>query len=592
VIARLGGGAPLAADPGVHVGSRPSNEGGTVFEHTRRRFVQSAAGATAAVLLPGASSSATPTSGEQCAVHDVRAYGAKGDGVADDRGPIQAAIDTATAAFDRAPVALRNRVSSAPIVRIPAGSYRVDGTLRVGRPLTLQGDGPFNSVLTTQAAAPLLVVDNAVLRFYQRARIAALGLVGDGTTGSKPDQHGIELRYTESGNDAGIDCIDLAVEGMGGHGVHLPHNSNTARFVRVTVQTNWLDGFHFAGTFHTNTLIQSCIVRENRRGIVFDGTRAAQIGGYLYSGQIMANLVESNIGGTGPLGSTTRPGQGIALFNTRELLVFGNYFENQLNHIYGSGRVGYCTIRNNAFYGASFATAYVVGQGPPERQACDLYLEGRDNTGVVVAENQFEQPKRPSRTVASDWGTSRWGDEYPVLPVLTGTQHVLIDNPRFVTSCGGTPSRRSGYNGMDLAQQCNEPAITLLPADGSWRAGEWTGIRGQATADDPAGRVEIRFVRGQGHRGDLEVWVTGADGTARKAMRVDGDTGALELAGGVRVQGLPVLGQRGDAVRSVEGEAGAHYSSTERRMLNDCRRAINEILHRLREGTGHGLIGG
>jgi hypothetical protein len=45
-------------------------------------------------------------------------------------------------------------------------------------------------------------------------------------------------------------------------------------------------------------------------------------------------------------------------------------------------------------------------------------------------------------------------------------------------------------------------------------------------------------------------------------------------------------------VRSVEGEAGAHYSSTERRMLNDCRRAINEILHRLREGTGHGLIGG
>jgi hypothetical protein len=86
--------------------------------------------------------------------------------------------------------------------------------------------------------------------------------------------------------------------------------------------------------------------------------------------------------------------------------------------------------------------------------------------------------------------------------------------------------------------------------------------------------------------------VTGADGTARKAMRVDGDTGALELAGGVRVQGLPVLGRRGDAVRSVEGEAGAHYSSTERRMLNDCRRAINEILHRLREGTGHGLIGG
>lgn len=559
-------------------------------DYSRREFVQSAAGATAGVLLPTASASAAVR--PDSVVHDVRAYGAKGDGITDDAGPIQAAIDAATTAFDQAPVVLRNRVSSAPTVRFPAGSYLVRSSLQVRRPLMLQGDGPFNSVLRTDVDAPLLIVDNTVLRFYQRTRILNVGLVGDGTTGSKMQQHGLELRYTEGGNDASIDCLDVAIQGMGGHGVHLQHNSNTARFVRVTVQTNWLDGFHFAGTFHTNTLIQSCIIRENRRGIVFDGTHAGRSGGYLYSGQIIANLIESNISGTGPLGSAMRPGQGIALFNMRELLVFANYFENQLNHVYGGGRIGYCTIRNNAFYGASFTTTYVAGQGPPERQACDVYLEGGDNTGVVLAENQFEQPKRPSRTSPADWGTSRWGDEYSVLPVLTGTQHVLVDNPRFITTCGGTPSRRSGYNGMDLAHRCDHPAITLLPGDGSWRVGEWMGFRGQAGADDQTGRVEIRFVRGEGPASDVEIWVTGADGTAHKALTVQGETGATELAGGALVRGLPVLGRRQPAVRSVEGTAGSRYGSEERQVLNDCKRAINEILQRLRDGTGHGLISG
>src|SRR4051795_8038292 len=79
----------------------------------RRRFLSWAATAPALAGLPGlaersasAASSRTPAG----PAHDVRAYGAVGDGIADETAPIQAAIDAARAAGGGA-------------VLFPAGTY-------------------------------------------------------------------------------------------------------------------------------------------------------------------------------------------------------------------------------------------------------------------------------------------------------------------------------------------------------------------------------------------------------------------------------------------------------------------------------------
>lgn len=562
--------------------------------HSRRDFVQTAAGSAAWCVLPGLPrpNAIRPPERTDGAI-DVRAFGARGDGRTDDAPAIQTAVDAAVAAFDAAPVAVPNRVSSAPVLRVPAGCYLVGAPITLRRPLTLLGDGPLSSVLGTTRDAPILVVDNAALRFYQRPRLEAMSLTGDVSTGQKLAQHGLVLRYTPAGGDAGVDCIDLSIQGMGGHGIYCPDNSNTARFVRVTVQTCWLDGIHFGGTFHTNSLITGCIIRENRRGIVYDGRKAGKAGGYLYSGLITANLIESNVNGTGRLGSDTRPAQGIALHNTREIIIAGNYFERHLNHIYGSGRVCYGVIRDNNFYSASHLPGEFTGHGGPVRQPCDVYLEGEDNTGMLLASNFFEQPSRPAGTAPADWGTGRWGDTYPIVPVLTGTRHTIADNPKFATTCGAAvvPALRQGYNGLDLAHDCNEPAITLSPGDGRWRAGEWTGLRCQTGPADGAGRVELRFVRSPSGAGDVEIW--GApDGELRRLVRVRGDSGVVEVESGVSVGGKRVVGARLPSIPDVKARPGREYGRNEQKMLEECREAINQILRRMRPEQGHGLIDG
>jgi len=59
---------------------------------------------------------------------NVRAFGAKGDGRADDTAAIQSAISACAEA-------------GGGIVFLPTGTYRVDGTLRVGKKVTLRGAG-------------------------------------------------------------------------------------------------------------------------------------------------------------------------------------------------------------------------------------------------------------------------------------------------------------------------------------------------------------------------------------------------------------------------------------------------------------------
>lgn len=74
----------------------------------RRELMRAAAAAIAATVIPGR----LQGRGRQAVVHNVRDYGAAGNGLRDDTGALQAAID-----------ALPSRGG---IVRVPAGSYRID----------------------------------------------------------------------------------------------------------------------------------------------------------------------------------------------------------------------------------------------------------------------------------------------------------------------------------------------------------------------------------------------------------------------------------------------------------------------------------
>jgi len=82
---------------------------------------------------------------------DVRAFGAKGDGVTDDTAAIQAAID-AVIALNRG------------ILYIPSGTYKTTAALRISNAskLNIQGEGKYTtSIVRANNTGPILILENA-----------------------------------------------------------------------------------------------------------------------------------------------------------------------------------------------------------------------------------------------------------------------------------------------------------------------------------------------------------------------------------------------------------------------------------------------
>jgi len=448
------------------------------------------------------------------AVFNVRDYGATGNGVADDLPAIAAAVRAAEACFDRERVLVVNRVSRAPLLYFPPGTYRVSGTIAVTRQLMIRGEGMTTSIVASTADAPVLQLKIGALRFYAPATIRDLGIVGSyaGRPHAFRRQTGILLLHDPASSDATAAIEHCAIVGCGGHGFQSDTRGNTIRLQRCLIQANQLDGIQLAGAYSTNCRILDNVVRENRRGLAFEPEPGAR----WFSGLVAHNLFECNHeAGEGRIGERARPGQAIALRGCRALHIVENYFERHLNHVYAADGCAFITIRGNVFYGASSLPGLYPGLGGPARRACDIYLEGERNREFTLAHNVFETPVRPERTHPGDWGAERWGDTYEQLH-LTGSGHRLLENPRSATSfCGGgTVSRRTnaysedfgsdlnaagGYrtplHGWSLRKLSRGSPSTFLPRSGgpvhALRHGSITGVSVKLGAPLAAGSVRV-----------------------------------------------------------------------------------------------------
>lgn len=155
---------------------------------------------------------------------DVREYGAVGDGVNDDTGPIQNAMDAAGSA-------------ASPIGRmvfVPRGTYKITQTLKIRRQIILQGEGGTARYIPTSSGDPLsgpasLLKFNAnllgiIVQYLATdgrgdySVIRDIGFVGSTTTTPNTTAHGIRL-------DARALIENSFVKGFGGNGIHIEASS-------------------------------------------------------------------------------------------------------------------------------------------------------------------------------------------------------------------------------------------------------------------------------------------------------------------------------------------------------------------------------
>jgi hypothetical protein len=466
------------------------------------------------------------------AVFNVRDYGALGNGVADDLAAIQAAVRAAEARFDNNPTLVLNRISQAPLVYFPPGTYRVTGTITVTRQLTLRGDGMMTSIIASVANAPIFLLRMGTLRFYVAPTIRDLGITG--SYAGRPHPHtlqtGVLLLHDPASSDATASIEQCAIVGCGGHGFFSDTCGNTNRLYRCLIQSNQLDGIHLAGRYNTNCRIVDNIIRENRRGLAFEPEPGARF----FSGLVAHNLFESNHeAGAGQVGGSGRPAQAIAMRGCRSISIVENYFERHLNHIYAVDACSFITIRGNLFYGSSILPGLYSGFGGPARRACDLYLEGEGHREFTVANNVFETPVRPERTSPIDWGTNAWGDSYEQLH-LTGSDHRLLDNPRSATSyCGGgTLSRRTNAYSEDFGRDLNAPGGYRTPLHG-WAIGALP--RGAAATAMPRVGGPVHTLRAGSITGvAVKLGRTLESGSVRVVVYLNGSptAAAVEVAAG------------------------------------------------------------
>jgi hypothetical protein len=200
-------------------------------------------------------------------------YGGIGDGVADDRNAIQAALN---AAYDDV-----NRRGQ--VVCIPSGMWRISGPLIVPPFVTLRGSYPMRGTNTQTScikatasfagSAMVLMVDQATGGYSGVSygqRIECLSLDGSAAKAAGAVFSGVRA----DGLVKGVALRDVSVDAVGDRGIHttavasvLPYSWNLEN---VQVSNVGVDGFRLSGTTDT-TLIGCRSIGAGRHGYNLDG---------------------------------------------------------------------------------------------------------------------------------------------------------------------------------------------------------------------------------------------------------------------------------------------------------------------------------
>jgi len=222
----------------------------------------------------------------------VKDFGAKGDGVSDDRAAIQAAIDALS--------------PHGGILRIPRGTYIVSDSLKITKPIRLIGDGFYSAIKPSPGFSASVAVIHVTPdpRYALNLTLIQGIFVGDPNTGKRRGSHGIFLDTQVAG--ARLPKFTLRDSYIAQGGGRAVFHLNTRR--------NNVEGGLYAALFENNELKGGLHFEQSGDSIVVRGNIISGVGVGIYaalvSGASMLAIEDNNItsvGGAIKIDSGSRP---------------------------------------------------------------------------------------------------------------------------------------------------------------------------------------------------------------------------------------------------------------------------------------------
>lgn len=232
----------------------------TKMDPRRRGLLAMGAGSLAALpLAASAQAPATPPMSPRT-ILSAAAFGARGDGVADDSVALQRALDAAFASGDPG------------FLQIPPGTYRVSRTLRVAPPQGVRGDITRRHGIVAHGARILSSISDggSVLEFICRSTqrfltIEGLDIVGGGREGaglSLECEHKEHYLYNFA-------LRDVVVQGCGGDGARMMGNVFEGQLINCYFRDNKRNGVTFGHGGRAGILsaihVFGCVFGQNGR---------------------------------------------------------------------------------------------------------------------------------------------------------------------------------------------------------------------------------------------------------------------------------------------------------------------------------------
>jgi hypothetical protein len=211
---------------------------------------------TSLVVTPGSTLASGPTTNPVRAVRplpvdwlNVKVFGAKADGIADDTAQIQAALDAANAAGGH-------------VVYFPAGTYNITAALTVHSNTTLLGDGTNSSIIYQATATAHGIIGTDLSSVV----ISSIGLTGQPTGSGK----GIYFTLNTGPCTLYTTMRDVTVKNFGGDGIDI-QQPIVSVFHKVLSQANGGWGFNLhtladTGPAGTSLQFSACYANGNEVG--------------------------------------------------------------------------------------------------------------------------------------------------------------------------------------------------------------------------------------------------------------------------------------------------------------------------------------